>query len=84
MKTCLRRRRTSPWHTSQHTQEAKPAGPEVVLTIEGDALDTLAIARFAGALRDAALFRDVELQSSMENNRRCAPSIPSLSVVRSE
>ncbi|NLS93718.1 MAG: PilN domain-containing protein [Planctomycetaceae bacterium] len=36
-----------------------------VLTIEGDALDNLAIARFAAALRDAALFRDVVLESSV-------------------
>lgn len=38
---------------------------EASLTIEGDALDNLAIARFAAALRDSSLFRDVELKSSV-------------------
>ena len=41
-------------------------GPEAVLTIEGEALDNLAIAQFAAGLRDAALFRDVELKSSVK------------------
>lgn len=41
-------------------------GPEAVLTIEGEALDNLAIAQFAAGLRDADLFRDVELKSSVK------------------
>lgn len=41
-------------------------GPEAVLTIEGEALDNPAIAQFAAGLRDAALFRDVELKSSVK------------------
>ncbi len=44
---------------------ASVSAPEAVLTIKGDALDNLAIARFAAALRDSSLFRDVELQSSV-------------------
>ena len=40
--------------------------PEAVLTIEGEALDNLAIAQFAAGLRDAGLFHDVELKSSVK------------------
>ena len=47
------------------TETVAPADPEAVLTIEGDALDNLTIAKFAAALRDAGLFRDVELESSV-------------------
>lgn len=51
-------------HRSADRGQAGP-DPRPVLTIEGDALDNLAIARFVAALRDAALFRDVALESSV-------------------
>jgi len=50
-----------------------PPGPEAVLTIKGDALDNLAIAKFAAALRDTGLFRDVELKSSVGKS---SPNLP--------
>ncbi|MHB8900780.1 MAG: hypothetical protein ACYC6Y_18675 [Thermoguttaceae bacterium] len=45
---------------------ADPApGEQAVVTLKGDAVDNLAIARFAAALRDSRLFRDVVLESSV-------------------
>lgn len=46
-------------------ENVAPPDPEAVLTIEGDALDNLAIAKFAAALRDTGIFREVELKSSV-------------------
>jgi hypothetical protein len=57
---------TSPTPTSRTPAAPPTIHPfQSVLTIEGDALDNLAIARFAAALRDAALFQDVVLESSV-------------------
>ncbi len=50
----------------KRADRAASVEPEAVLTIEGEALDNLAIAQFAAGLRDAALFRDVDLKSSVE------------------
>jgi len=44
---------------------AKKAEPWATVTFKGDALDNLAIATFAAGLRDAGLFRRVELKSSV-------------------
>jgi hypothetical protein len=51
----------------------RSAEPEAVLTISGDALDNLAIAKFAAALRDTRIFRDVELKSSVGKASRELP-----------
>lgn len=48
-------------------QQAAP-NAQSVLTLEGDALDNLAIAHFATALKDSALFRDVVLQTSLDKS----------------
>ena len=59
----------SPQPTPEKNKPAEenlaPPDPEAVLTIEGDALDNLAIAKFAAALRDTGIFREVELKSSV-------------------
>lgn len=57
--------RTGRFYSEKQEKEAIGSGSEGALTIEGDALDNVAIARFAAGLRDAALFRDVELKSSV-------------------
>ncbi len=46
---------------------ASASAPEAILIIKGDGLDDLAIARFAAALRDSPIFRDVKLQSCVGN-----------------
>jgi len=51
--------------TEPPEKSVEPARPGAVLMIEGDALDNLAIAKFTATLRDAGLFRDVELKSSV-------------------
>lgn len=55
-----------PLSNDRHAGAAQPApSPQAVLTLEGDALDNVAIARFTAALQASALFRDVVLESSV-------------------
>ena len=54
-------------------KDKPPADPGAVLVVEGDALDNLAIARFAAALRDTGLFREVELKSSVGKSSPVLP-----------
>lgn len=54
--------------TSKKKRQPPPeekALPWATVTFQGDALDNLAIATFAAGLRDAGLFRRVELKSSV-------------------
>lgn len=44
---------------------AEGSGPRASVTLRGTALDNLAVARFAAALRDSGLFERVELKSSV-------------------
>ncbi len=46
-------------------ENPEPVDPWAALTIQGDALDNLAIAKFTATLRDTGLFREVELKSSV-------------------
>lgn len=66
-------RKTTPEKDISTATNGSPAEPDAVLTIEGDALDNLAIAKFAAALRDTGIFRDVELKSSVGKS---SPNLP--------
>lgn len=48
--------------------EPKDTGPWAVVTLEGEAVDNLAVATFVVGLRDSGLFRRVELKSSHEKS----------------
>ena len=64
---------TAPGKDKPTGKSVSPDDPDAVLSIEGDALDNLAIAKFAAALRDTGLFRDVELKSSVGKS---TPNLP--------
>jgi hypothetical protein len=51
----------------QKQQAAKGSQPWALVRFKGEALDNLAVATFAAALRDTRLFRRVELRSSVGN-----------------
>jgi len=52
----------------EKTPEPEDTGPWAVVTLEGEAVDNLAVATFVVGLRDSGLFRRVELKSSHEKS----------------
>lgn len=58
------RRPASPGRTAP--QPPRPSGPSATVTIKGQALDNLAVARFVANLRETRAFQRVELKSTAE------------------
>ncbi len=61
------RRQQKPATAAKPAPAAQPPGPWASVAFRGKALDNIAIATFAAALRDTGLFRRVELKSSLGN-----------------